>query len=53
MDLKAGEAAYIPPMQVVNTKNTSTTNPVKLVVFRINPKGQPIGHRVTEPYFWK
>ena len=53
LDLKAGEAAYIPPMQVVNTKNTSTTSPLKLVVFRIHPKDQPIVHRVTEPYFWK
>ncbi len=53
LDLKAGEAAYIPAMQVVNTKNTSTTSPLKVVVFRIHPKGQPIVHRVTDPYFWK
>jgi len=53
VDLKAGEAAYIPPMQVVNTKNISTTQPLKLAVFRIHPKGEPIVHRMVDPYFWK
>ncbi len=52
-DLKAGEAMYQPPMQVANTKNASTTHPLKIVVFRIHPKDQPITHRVTEPHFWR
>ncbi len=50
---KAGDIFYIPARLMHETKNTSTTNPLKLLVFRIHEKGQPITVRVQEPYFWK
>ena len=52
--IKAGTAAYVPAGKVSETKNGSATGPLKLLVFRIHPKGQPItAVRVTEPYFVK
>ncbi len=52
--IKAGTVAYVPAGKVSETKNGSPTVPLKLVVFRVHPKGQEITtKRVTEPYFWK
>ena len=51
--VKAGEAAYGPAKIVHEGKNASATAPVKLIALRIHPKGQPIAHIVTDPYFQK
>jgi len=52
--IKAGSVAYIPAGKVTETKNESATAPLKLVVFRVHPKGKPIvAKRVTEAYFQK
>jgi quercetin dioxygenase-like cupin family protein len=52
--IRAGSLAYIPAGKVTETKNESATAPLKLVVFRVHPKGQPIvAKRVTEAYFQK
>ena len=49
---KAGTVTYIPAKKVHESKNGSTTEPMKLLVFRIHPKGQPIvDSRLTEPSF--
>lgn len=50
---KAGDVFYIPPNKVHETRNDSTTDPLKSVVFRIHEKGKPITVRVEDPYFWK
>ena len=51
---KAGTVTYIPAKKVHESKNASTTEPMKLLVFRIHPKGQPItDSRLTEPSFMK
>ncbi len=50
---KAGEVDYTPAKVVHEGKNASKTAPVKLVVFRIHEKGQPISVNSTEPYFQK
>ena len=51
---KAGTVTYIPAEKVHESKNASTTEPMKLLVFRIHPKGQPItDSRLTEPSFMK
>ncbi len=48
----AGTVTYLPANTVHETKNDSATEPLKLLVFRIHPKGQEITtRRVTEPYF--
>ncbi|HEV8676994.1 MAG TPA: cupin domain-containing protein [Methylomirabilota bacterium] len=51
--MKAGESAYIPAKVPHETKNASTTEPLKLLVFRIHEKGHPVTHRLAEPYFWQ
>jgi quercetin dioxygenase-like cupin family protein len=51
MTVKAGDAAYGPAKIVHEGKNASTTEPFKVVAFRIHPKGEPIAVTVTEPYF--
>jgi quercetin dioxygenase-like cupin family protein len=53
MTRKAGDSAYIPAKHIHAAKNASTTDPLKVLVFRIHEKGQPITVRVTEPYFWQ
>ncbi len=53
MAVKAGEAAYGPAKIVHEGKNASATALLKVVVFRIHEKGQPIAFTVTEPYFQK
>ena len=51
---KAGTVTYIPPKKLHESKNVSTTDPMKLIVFRIHPKGKPvIDSRVTEPSITK
>lgn len=39
--VKAGDSMYVPPKQVHDAKNTSTTAPLKVLVFAIAEKGQP------------
>jgi quercetin dioxygenase-like cupin family protein len=52
--VKAGETlGYIPPKHVHEAKNDSATDPLKILVFTLHEKGQPLATRVTEPYFWK
>jgi quercetin dioxygenase-like cupin family protein len=50
---RAGDVFYIPSRKVHETKNASTTDPLKLLVFRIHEKGQPITVRIEDLYFWK
>lgn len=50
---KSGDIFYIPARVVHETKNASATDPLKLLVFRIHEKGQPITIRIEEPSFWK
>ena len=51
---KAGTVTYIAAKKVHESKNESTTEPMKLLVFRIHPKGQPIvDSRLSEPSFVK
>ena len=51
--MKAGDSAYIPATVPHETKNASTTEPLKLLVFRIHQKWHPVTHRIAEPYFWQ
>ena len=51
--LKPGDTAYVAPKHVHEAKNSSTTDPLKILVFAVHEKGQPLAIRVTEPYFWK
>jgi len=44
--LKAGEVNYIPARQVHEGRNAGTSTPLRLVVFRIHEKGQPVTIRV-------
>ena len=51
---KAGTVTYIPAMKVHESKNESATEPMKLLIFRIHPKGRPvIDSRFSEPSFMK
>ena len=51
---KAGTVTYIAAKTVHESKNGSATEPMKLLVFRIHPKGQPIiDSRLSEPSFMK
>ena len=40
--LKAGESGHVPPKQVHDDKNPSTTAPVKFLVRHVADKGQPL-----------
>lgn len=40
--LKAGESAHVPAKHIHNAKNASTTAPVKVMVFLVGEKGQPL-----------
>lgn len=53
MNRKAGDVNYTPAKVVHEGKNASATAPLKLVVFRIHEKGQPVTVNITEPYFQK
>jgi quercetin dioxygenase-like cupin family protein len=51
---KAGTVTYISAKKVHESKNESATEPLKLLVFRIHPKGQPVtDSRLSEPSFMK
>ncbi len=50
--VRAGEAFQETPGNVHDAKNL-TGSPVKVVSFRVHPKGQPITVRQTESYFVK
>ena len=39
--LQPGEIIYLPPKQVHDAKNASTTVPLKVLVFQVAEKGQP------------
>jgi quercetin dioxygenase-like cupin family protein len=40
--LKAGESVHVPAKHIHNAKNGSTTEPVKVIVFMVGEKGQPL-----------
>jgi quercetin dioxygenase-like cupin family protein len=40
--LKVGQSAHIPPKHIHNAKNASTTEQVKVMVFLVGEKGQPL-----------
>jgi quercetin dioxygenase-like cupin family protein len=51
---KAGTVTYIPAKSVHESKNESATETMKVLYFRIHPKGQPvIASRLSEPSFLK
>lgn len=51
---KAGTVGYIEGGKVHESINESATEPLKLLVFRIHPKGKPItDSRLTEPHIAK
>ena len=40
--LKTGESVHVPAKHIHNAKNASTTEPVKVLVFMVGEKGQPL-----------
>ncbi len=40
--LKPGESVHVPAKHIHNTKNASTTAPVKILAFVVGEKGQPL-----------
>jgi quercetin dioxygenase-like cupin family protein len=44
--LKAGESVHVPAKHIHNAKNGSTTEPVKVIVFMVGEKGQPLTTQV-------
>ena len=51
---KAGTVTYIPAKKIHESKNQSATEPMKVLFFRIHPKGQPVvDSRLTQPSFVK
>ena len=40
--MKQGEASHLPPKEVHDVKNASTTTPMKALIFQIPDKGQPL-----------
>jgi quercetin dioxygenase-like cupin family protein len=51
---KAGTVTYIPAKKVHESKNESPNEAMKVLVFRIHPKGQPIiDSRLSEASFMK
>ena len=40
--LKAGESVHVPAKHLHNARNASTTEPVKVLVFLVGEKGQPL-----------
>jgi quercetin dioxygenase-like cupin family protein len=42
MTLKAGDSAHMPAKHIHNAKNASATAPVKVLVFLVGEKGQPL-----------
>ena len=51
---KAGTVTYVPAKKIHESKNESTTEAMKVLFFRIHPKGQPlVDARLTQPSFVK
>jgi quercetin dioxygenase-like cupin family protein len=51
---KAGTVTYIPAKKIHESKNQSATESMKVLFFRIHPKGQPlVDSRLTQPSFVK
>jgi quercetin dioxygenase-like cupin family protein len=50
---KANESFAVPAKHVHEAKNPSETEQVKVLVFLVGDKGQPLATNVTQPYFWK
>jgi quercetin dioxygenase-like cupin family protein len=51
---KAGTVTYIPAKKIHESKNQSATEAMKVLFFRIHPKGQPVvDSRLTQPTFVK
>ena len=51
---KAGTVTYIPAKKIHESKNQSATEALKVLFFRIHPKGQPVvDSRLTQPSFVK
>ena len=51
---KAGTVTYIPAKKIHESKNQSSTEAMKVLFFRIHPKGQPVvDSRLTQPSFVK
>ena len=51
---KAGTVTYIPAKKIHESKNQSATEAMKVLFFRIHPKGQPlVDSRLTQPSFVK
>jgi len=51
---ETGTVTYIPTKRVHGSKNESATEPMKVLYFRVHPKGQPvIDARLSEPSFIK
>ena len=49
---KAGTVTYIPAKKIHESKNESATEAMKVLFFRIHPKGQPlVDSRLTQPSF--
>jgi len=49
---KAGTVTYIPAKKIHESKNQSATEALKVLFFRIHPKGQPlVDSRLTQPSF--
>jgi len=46
MSVKAGSTGHLRPKQIHDVKNTSKTDPLKVLVFAIYEKGQPIATMV-------
>ncbi len=42
MTLKQGESAYVAPKHIHNAKNASSTVPLRVLVFLVGEKGQPL-----------
>jgi quercetin dioxygenase-like cupin family protein len=42
LTVKQGEAAHLSPKEIISAKNASGTASLKIVVFAVTPKGQPV-----------
>ena len=51
--LKPGDSASLPAKHVHEAKNDSATEALKVLVFLVSERGQPLATAVTQPYFWK
>jgi quercetin dioxygenase-like cupin family protein len=51
--LKSGDSASMPAKHIHEAKNDSTSEALKVLVFLVAEKGEPLTTPVTQPYFWK